>query len=785
MTKNYLLSSIAVLAFASAVYGQEAPNYYSTANGLTGYALKTELGKIISNGAKDFGYGGLYDTYATSDIDHYYEKDGSVLDIYSENPAGKDPYNFIPGEKKCGNYSKEGDCYNREHIVPQSLFDKKSPMVSDAHFIVPTDGKVNGMRSNYPFGIVKTPSFTSDNGTKVGTSGSNGYGGTVAEPIDEFKGDVARMILYFVTRYESKRASFSSGNILENNADGLTSWEKEVLLKWHYQDPVSQKEIDRNNAVFARQQNRNPYIDHPEWTRTIWGNPGTDEQAPTQPQSVVASYPSDGVIALTWSPSTDNTAVKGYNIYVNGRRVATSLTPSVELSKLSTNTNYTINVQAFDEALNLSEKSVDLVVGSVSDDSEAPTAPTNIKSDFIGSNLVKLSWTASTDNVRVAGYEVYVDDVKVLTTESNIEVALFNLSPNTSYRAKVRAFDAAKNYSDFSSDFLFTTLAPDTEAPTVPTNLSYKNVTTTTADISWDASSDNIVVEGYKVLVNGEEDSQVSTNSITLDDLAPNTKYTVEVQAYDAAGNLSVKSNSIEFTTAQTQASDSKEDFEDMTSSTGINDSQYGTRTWTNSRNTISWTATDARIDGSITNGKAVIIRVGDLTSSTISGGITSLSLSTMQAYGSTPGKLKAYVNDVYVGDFDFGAQGVKNENQKISGLNVKGDFTIKIENNNGSKARVAIDDLSWTSNTLGVDEIQYSNKSYTIYPNPVKNQILNVKGEGLQKISEAFIYSVSGQLVQTIAQPFKSSNTIVLRNLPKRMYILKTNLFTEKFIVQ
>ena len=270
MKKCISILFVGLFALAQA---QEPANYYSTASGLTGYALKTKLGEIISSGYVTKSYDNLYNGYPSTDTDSFYEKDGSVLDIYSENPSGADPYNYQHGVKKCGNYAVEGDCYNREHSIPQSLFDEASPMVSDIQHILPTDGKVNGMRSNYPYGKVNSPTWTSKNGSKVGSNSSPGYAGTVFEPIDEFKGDVARVLLYFVTRYQTRLSSFSSGNILNtsNVNKGLTDWELNLMLLWHQQDPVSQREITRNNAAYTYQNNRNPFIDHPEWVTQIWG----------------------------------------------------------------------------------------------------------------------------------------------------------------------------------------------------------------------------------------------------------------------------------------------------------------------------------------------------------------------------------------------------------------------------------------------------------------------------------------------------------------------------------
>jgi endonuclease I len=266
------LTTIFLGLFFSFTMAQAPATYYDGTSGLTGAALKTKLSQIITAGAQDKGYDGLYNAYPTTDTDNFYEKDGSVLDMYSENPTGPDPYNYRHGVKKCGNYSVESDCYNREHIIPQSLFDQRRPMVSDVHHIRPTDGKVNGIRSNYGFGVVKNVSQTTLNGSKLGSSNSAGYVGTVFEPINEFKGDIARMVFYFITRYESQLSSFSTGNMLGGSAfPGLQAWELQVMKTWAAQDPVSEMEIVRNNASYVFQRNRNPFIDNPQWITEIWG----------------------------------------------------------------------------------------------------------------------------------------------------------------------------------------------------------------------------------------------------------------------------------------------------------------------------------------------------------------------------------------------------------------------------------------------------------------------------------------------------------------------------------
>ena len=343
----------------------QIPNgYYDTAAGLTGAALKTKLSQIITSGHIDKGYSGLWTAYKTTDIDQTFENDGSILDIYSENPTGTDPYKFLVTTDQCGTYSVEGDCYNREHIVPQSLFDVDNngngdtPMVSDIHFIRATDGKVNGMRSNYPFGKVGTASYTSENGSKLGNSVSPNYSGTVFEPIDAFKGDVARMIFYFVTRYESKLSTFTSGDILGTNTfPGLTDWELAVLLSWHNADPVSQEEINRNNASYTFQGNRNPYIDHPEYVNSVWGTPVADSQAPSSPSNLTLGTVTSSSIALSWTASTDNIGVSGYDVYMNSVLKTSVVGTSATISGLTSSTTYNFYIIAKDAAGNTSTAS--------------------------------------------------------------------------------------------------------------------------------------------------------------------------------------------------------------------------------------------------------------------------------------------------------------------------------------------------------------------------------------------------------------------------------------------
>ncbi|NVD06843.1 endonuclease I [Vibrio sp. JPW-9-11-11] len=256
----------------------ETDNYYDSAQNKTGYELKTALHEIIKD-HNSRGYSAIWQLVKQADIDKYYEQDGSILDVYSEKPETQDSVNFAAVTNQCGQYRNEGDCYNREHSFPKSWFGGKvEPMNSDGHHLYATDGFVNSKRSNWPFGEVGSASYISSNGSKLGSAASTlGYQGTVFEPIDEFKGDFARAYFYMATRYEDVIAGWE-GNSANSDAvlDGTKTrvfepWLLTMLKRWHHADPVSQKERDRNQAVFDFQGNRNPFIDHPEYVTQIWG----------------------------------------------------------------------------------------------------------------------------------------------------------------------------------------------------------------------------------------------------------------------------------------------------------------------------------------------------------------------------------------------------------------------------------------------------------------------------------------------------------------------------------
>ena len=244
---------------------QPPAGYYDPASGLTGTALQQALHDIIDEHTS-VTYADLWTCFQNTDK----KPDGTVWDMYSDIPGGTPAYTFTFLTSQCGDYSKEGDCYNREHSFPKSWFNDATPMYTDLFHIYPTDGWVNNKRGNLPYGETGDPSWTSTNGSMVGPSSVPGYEGEVFEPIDEYKGDFARTYFYMATRYYGEDSEWPGSDM----TDGARPepWALAMLLAWHRADTVSTKETNRNNEVFKYQDNRNPFIDDPDFAEKIWGN---------------------------------------------------------------------------------------------------------------------------------------------------------------------------------------------------------------------------------------------------------------------------------------------------------------------------------------------------------------------------------------------------------------------------------------------------------------------------------------------------------------------------------
>ncbi|MDR2125949.1 MAG: endonuclease [Prevotellaceae bacterium] len=264
-----ILNIFFALLVSFALTAQAPENYYDSAAGKSGAELKTSLYNIIKNHTQ-LDYGALWTAFYTTDA----KPSGKVWDMYSNTD-----YTFGSDQQGGGGGNAgEGQMYNREHSFPKSWFAEGYPMYTDLFHLYPADAYVNGQRSNYPYGKVRNATYTSSNGSKRGVPAISNFNESpyVFEPADEYKGDFARTYFYMATRYENRIAGWRGNNastrdILDGTAyPAFKTWYVDMLIEWHKSDPVSEKEINRNNAVYQIQRNRNPYIDHPEWVECVW-----------------------------------------------------------------------------------------------------------------------------------------------------------------------------------------------------------------------------------------------------------------------------------------------------------------------------------------------------------------------------------------------------------------------------------------------------------------------------------------------------------------------------------
>ncbi len=699
-----LLWSITVLA--------QIPSYYNDVNlTLTGMALKNELAnKIIVTHTTDLRYSpNTWNAIRQTDADP--NNPSNVVLIYGWNNSDSDITNDRTRDNTLQDTgSGEAFVWNREHVFSKSL---ASPVLvtssagagTDVHNLRAADRSRNTSRSNRRFA----------NG-----SGTASY--ITAEgywyPGDEWKGDVARMMMYMYLRYGNQTLPTAVGVGTPVASDNNMIM---LFLQWNAEDPVSSLEMQRNPVLEGLQGNRNPFIDNPAFATQIWGGPQAqdlfgptgppDTEAPTAPTNLSASNTTSFSTTLNWTASTDNIAVSSYDVYNGSTIVGSSSTTTYNVTGLSPSTNYTFSVRAKDAAGNQSTASnsvyvitqassggtatelfiseyiegssnnkaleianftgspVDLsaydlrkatngsgsfgstyqltgtlangtvfvianssavaaitsvanvttgsgivtfngndaialykngtmidllgnpsssanfaqnttlrrkssitspnttyttaewdsfatdtfgglgshsVDGGSQGDTQAPTAPTSLAASNISETSLNLSWNASTDNVAVTGYDVYRGTV-LIGSASTTAFNVTGLTVATSYSFTVRAKDAAGNVSGNSNTANATTV--DVTAPSNPTSLASSNITETSVNLTWSASSDNAGVTGYDVYQGGSLLTSTTGTTYSVTGLTANTSYSFTVRAKDAAGNTSGDSNTLNVTT--------------------------------------------------------------------------------------------------------------------------------------------------------------------------------------------------------------------------------------------
>ncbi|WP_051605788.1 endonuclease [Polaribacter sp. Hel_I_88] len=435
MKKILLLTSLFLTFVASA-----QQDYYNdvdlTAEGIN---LKNNLAtKTINEHTNFLSYTpGVWEALKVTDLNP--SNTSEVLLVYGYSASG----NTARSRGRDENGGDQGD-WNREHTYPRSLGNPNLGSVgagADAHHLRPSDVNYNGQRGSLKF---------ADGSGNSGNVSGGWY------PGDEWKGDIARMMMYMYIRYDSQCLPNvvgvgSSANTPDNMID--------LFLKWNVEDPVSDFEIQRNtyhdsNATYA-QGNRNPFIDNAYLATRIWGGDAAidswgiyitaDDEAPTVPTNVTLSNITTTSMDVAWSASSDNEAVTKYEVFVNGTLNGNTTTTNYSITNLNPNTTYSISVLAKDIANNASAQST-VVNGTTLADLEAPSIPTNITiSNQTGSSF-RVNWEASTDNSGVTSYDIFVDG-RLHGTSTNTSYDVTDLAVSTTYSITVLAKDAANNSS--------------------------------------------------------------------------------------------------------------------------------------------------------------------------------------------------------------------------------------------------------------------------------------------------------------------------------------------------
>ena len=447
-----------------------------------------------------------------------------------------------------------------------------------------------------------------------------------------------------------------------------------------------------------------------------------------------------------------------------------------------------------------------------SSDNEAPTTPTNVTLNNISLNAITVSWTASTDNIGVTGYNVYLDGI--LTTQTtNTSATITDLNTNTTYSFTVVAKDLINNRSTASSAVNGSTLQ-DTQAPSIPENVTISNITDSSFKVSWSASTDNNTVNGYEVFVNGNLNTTTEALSHTVSGLAASTTYSIEILAKDPDNNKSSKSTAVNATTTNGASNGITELFISEyvepnggnnkaieivnLSSATINLTGYSIR---KQHNGGSWVddlpldkidfLVDPSLNSIIPNDVFVIIHAGSAASE-----LTSNADLIVPNNEDAPYKIASPVNfngNDPVGLFKngvlidiIGEEG--NSSNHIKDKTYRRKSTISEPNTRFNSNEWDIlsantfDDIGSHTSILSTKSNAF--KSFRMFPNPTNGEYIYFSATDTATIN---IYTVLGKLVSTSVVT-KNNNAIHISNLPKGIYLVKISsekkYSTKKLII-
>ena len=478
---------------------------------------------------------------------------------------------------------------------------------------------------------------------------------------------------------------------------------------------------------------------------TISAGAAPDTVAPTAPTLTAAGTTTTST-NLSWSGATDNIAVTGYDVFRNGALIGSTTTATTfAVTGLAASTVYTFTVKSKDAAGNVSpdSNSVSVTTLTTAPDTTAPNAPT-LSASGTTQTTTNLSWTGATDNVAVTGYDVLRNGALIGSTTTATTFAVTGLTASTAYTFNVRAKDAAGNVSLDSNSVTVTTLNPaDTTAPIAPT-LSASGTTQTTTNLSWSGATDNVAVTGYDILRNGTIIGSTTTaTTFAVTGLTASTAYTFNVRAKDAAGNVSLNSNTVSITTLAVSTVTYCASRGNNTTDEFINRVQLGTINNLSGNNGGYGNFT--ALSTNLVRGRSNTITITPAWTATVFS----------EAY-------RVWIDYNRDGDFLDSGEQVFNRN-RTTATPISGSFTVPTTALLGStRMRVSMKyNASPTScevfadgevedytvnitSTARFDDENGAKISFNLYPNPVKGDVLNIAN--LDSPSTYRIFNIMGQ---------------------------------------
>ncbi|MGG8497462.1 endonuclease [Tenacibaculum sp. TC6] len=858
------------------IYSQ-VPSYYNDVNiNLAGSDLKDALSvKIISTHTTVLTYTpDVWNALKQTDISP--SDNTKVVLIYGWDDTDTDITNDLTRDKD--NHGSGSGVWNREHVYAKSLANPDLGTTgpgADAHNLRPADSQRNSTRNNRKFAAGSgIASYITPEGYWY--------------PGDEWKGDVARMIMYMYLRYGNQTLPINVGVGTTVATDPNMI---DVFLQWNAEDPVSDIEKQRNPVLEQMQGNRNPFIDNPAFATKIWGGPqaqdlfgnggNTDTQAPTAPSNLVSANITQTTVDLAWTASTDNTAVSGYIIFNGSTQIASSSTNNVTVTNLLAGTTYSFSVKAYDAAGNYSQSSNTIQVTTTSENGGGNGTASELLiseyvegssynkaleiANFTGSTIdlsnysikkstngggtwsstLALSGSLSNGNVYVIAHgsatqeilnKANITDNSVMTFNGNDAVALFKnntlidllgnpsssatfaqdvtlqrkpsvTAPNTTYNTSEWTNLATDTFTGLGAHSINGT-AIDTTAPSAPSDLVVANITHTSADLAWTASTDNIAVTGYEVYQNNTKIATVTTTSYSVTGLTSATNYTFFVKALDGAGNISASSNTIGVTT--------KSDTSNTTTVLSLSYFESGWDNW------VDGGSDCARYSGSLSYEGDFSIRLRDnsgVASSMTSPSydITSYDTVEVEFYfysysmengedfwlryfdGTTWKTIATYVSGTDFQNTNFYTATVTIHKSEYNFVN---NAQFRFQNDASDNAdQIFIDQVTITGKTTsgsakntntdntitllhhydsGLDTLETDFKAY---PNPVSGSILNIQLQSNTTDTDTISYRITTLLGQVVSQGNMTSNYIEVAQLKAGIYLLEINDGEEKMV--